>query len=282
MAIPTPAPPERFEIALRALTPLRVLHSPRCIGIENIPAEGPFLLVGNHTVFGLLDAPLMLAEIYEQRGRFLRSLGDHAHYSIPGWRDLLNRYGTVRGTRENCAELMDGGEPILVFPGGGREVMKRKGEKYRLIWKERIGFVAMAAAHDYPIVPFGSVGAEEAFDIHLDGDSPLMAPARAVAKLLTGRADMVPPIATGIGPTMWPRPERFYFGFGAPIGSAATDPEDLAGLRRLREVVRGGVESEIAKLLLLREGDPERYPPARLRRGLEQSLRGLFSSGEPG
>lgn len=278
-ALPTPAPPERFALALRTLAPLRAIHAPMSFGIENIPESGPFLLAGNHTVYGLLDVPLMFAEIFERRGRLLRSLGDHAHFSIPGWRDVLMRYGAVRGTRENCAALMDAGEPILVFPGGGREVMKRKGEAYRLLWKERVGFARMAVAHGYPIVPFGAVGIEDAYDIHVDGDSPLMAPARAIAKRLTGRADMVPPIATGLGPTVLPRPERIYFGFGEPIATAGLGASDDADvLAALRDRVRDAVEAQIELLLAYRKTDPGRYPPGRIRRRLEDSLRALVDS----
>ena len=73
---------------------------------------------------------------------------------------------------------------ILVYPGGGREVAKRKGESYKLIWKERMGFARLAIEHGYTIVPFAAVGAEEAVDIVLDGDNPLMAPTR----LFVGRS----------------------------------------------------------------------------------------------
>ena len=46
-----------------------------------------------------------------------------------GWRDFLAGFGAVDGTRENCAALMREGESILVYPGGAREVFKRKSEK---------------------------------------------------------------------------------------------------------------------------------------------------------
>lgn len=271
MTVPPPPTDEELEATLGLLAPLRALHSPRCEGIENVPKRGGFLLAGNHSVYGVLDVPLMAAEIYEQRGRFVRGLGDHAHFSVPIWRDLLVRFGTVRGTRENCAELMDAGEPILVFPGGGREVMKRKDEAYKLIWKERLGFVRMAVAHGYSIIPFGAVGVDDAYDIHIDGDSPIMAPARALAGLLTGRPEMVPPIATGIGPL--PRPERYYFGFGKPIRTkGAGDPDDAELLRSIRDRVRNSIYAQIAELKGIRAADPDRYPPARVRKALVDRL----------
>ncbi|OBI52975.1 hypothetical protein A5706_23045 [Mycobacterium sp. E796] len=66
----------------------------------------------------------------------MRALGDHAQFKMPGWRDLFTSVGVVEGTRANCAEPMQRGELILVFPGGG-EVIKRKGECYRLCFKWR-------------------------------------------------------------------------------------------------------------------------------------------------
>jgi 1-acyl-sn-glycerol-3-phosphate acyltransferase len=36
------------------------LTDPRCYGLDRIRADGAVLLVGNHTVFGMLDMPLML------------------------------------------------------------------------------------------------------------------------------------------------------------------------------------------------------------------------------
>ena len=50
---------------------------------------------------------------------------------------------------------------VLVFPRRRPEVNKRRGEKYQLMWKERIGFARLAIQYSYPIVPFAAVGAEE-------------------------------------------------------------------------------------------------------------------------
>ena len=169
---------------MRLFVPWHWLTAPKSIGIEQVPDRGPLLFVGNHTIFGVLDAPMMFFELYTKRGIFLRSLGDHLHFRIPLWRDLLRRFGVVDGTRENCAQLMRAGESILVFPGGGREVAKRKGEKYKLIWKNRVGFARMAIRFGCPIVPFAAVGAEDAFDILLDANDLMASPLGAILERL--------------------------------------------------------------------------------------------------
>ena len=84
---------------------------------------------------------------------------------VPYGRDLLENYGVITGTPENCARLMQNEEHILVFPGGARAAFKRAGEEHQLIWKQRTGFARMAVANKYPITPFFVYGADLGYDI---------------------------------------------------------------------------------------------------------------------
>ncbi len=260
-----PEPPSAEEVgrALRLMEPIRKLINPKVYGIENVPKRRA-LLVGNHTVMGMLDSPLMCAELWEQ-GIIVRSLGDHAHFKIPVWRDVLTACGVVDGTRAITSELMRRGEVILVYPGGGREVAKRKGERYKLIWKERMGFARLAIEYGYRIVPFAAVGAEEAVDIVLDGDNPLLAPTRLFVEKVLGSKDAMP-ITRGIGLTPVPRPERQYYWFGKPISTKSVQGQqhDDAVVRTVREKTKTAVEEGMAFLLAERENDPNRSVLKRL------------------
>ena len=195
----------------------------------------------------------------------VRSLGDHAHFKVPGWRDALTSFGVVRGTRANTAELMRRGELILVFPGGGREVAKRKGERYELVWKNRMGFARLAIEHGYPIVPFASVGSEEALDIVVDADNPLLAPARMLVEKVLGTPDMMP-VVRGIGITPIPRPERQYYWFGESIETTAVAGRhtEEAVVREVRENTKAAVEKGIDFLLDEQKNDPNRSVIKRL------------------
>jgi 1-acyl-sn-glycerol-3-phosphate acyltransferase len=258
--------PPSAELLWRLTAPLRAYHRPRFFGLEHLRAERPSLLVGNHTLYGVLDLPHLVATIYRERGFLVRGLGDRIHFQIPGWGELLRTFGAVVGTRENCARLMQAGQHILVFPGGGREVAKRKGEAYKLIWKERTGFARMAIQYGYTIVPVASVGPEECFDILVDANDVMSSPvgkflnATGIARRFLRGGDLIFPLARGLGFTMLPRPERFYFSIGQPIetGRFAGHHEDPAALLALREEVRAAVEGGIAKLLEIRAQDPER------------------------
>ncbi len=260
-----PDAPSAIEVerALLLIEPLRKLITPKVYGIDNVPNRGA-LLVGNHTVLGVLDLPLFCAELWE-RGRIVRALGDHAQFKVPGWRTMLKRLGVVEGTRANCAELMQRGELILVFPGGGREVAKRKGEQYKLVWKNRMGFARMAIQYGYPIIPFASVGADDAVDILVDADSPLLAPERLFVEKVLGSPDSWP-IWRGIGPTLIPRPERQYYWFGEQIQTTLVRGchNDDTVVRKVRDATKTAVEHGIQFLLGEREHDKNRSLVRRL------------------
>jgi 1-acyl-sn-glycerol-3-phosphate acyltransferase len=250
------------------LAPLARVTQPRIYGIEHVPDRGA-LFVGNHTLYAFLDLPFMMAELWTRRQTRVRGLGDHGHYAIPVWRNLLELCGMVRGTRENVRALMADGQHVLVFPGGAGEVFKGRGQKYQLLWRERLGFARLAIEFGYPIVPFAAIGAEEMLDVVADGKTPVVGQVSDVMRRLVGVA--LPPIARGVGPTPVPRPERLYFWFGDPIDTArfAGRHDDDAAARAVRDEVRAAVQDGIAFLQAQRDADPRRGLPGRLLGGAD-------------
>ncbi len=251
------------------LAPWQWLTAPRFSGLENVPRDRPALYVANHTLMGMLDTPLLTLGLHDQTGVFVRGLGDHLHFAVPVWRDLLARFGCVEGTRDNCRALMKAGESIIVFPGGGREVFKRKNEKYRLIWKERMGFARLAIEFGYPVIPVAAVGAEDCYEILLDQDDYARLPWWPILERLAERPDAIPPVVRGIGPL--PRPQRFYFHFGKVIETKRLQggQGDDALVFKFRERVRRTLQRDIGALLRSRDRDPERRLATRLRHRIE-------------
>jgi 1-acyl-sn-glycerol-3-phosphate acyltransferase len=249
-----PAPPTaRLRWGLDAL---RWYFAPEYLHLERADRRRPTLFVGNHSLYGVLDVLLFADGLYRERGIVLRSLADRNHFKVPLWRDFVVQTGAVLGTRANCAALMRRGEHILVFPGGAREVFKHKGEAYRLIWKERFGFVQLAIQHGYTITPYATAGAEEAFDVLLDSADYMSTPLGRYLKR-TGIADRYlrggeefPPLVRGLGLTVVPRPEKLYFSVGRPLDMARyrgqeKNPEVL---RRARNRVGRALAQLIAEL----------------------------------
>ncbi|MGI5322365.1 lysophospholipid acyltransferase family protein [Actinomadura nitritigenes] len=268
----TPPSGALIRAANLALEPWRAYTSPVFHGMENVPRTGPALLVGNHTVYGVVDAPLIFFEIHRRRGVWVRSLADHAHWRIPGWRGVMDLGGSVDGTRANCRALLRDGQMVVVFPGGAREATRDRADRYRLQWEGRLGFARLAVEAGCPIIPFGSVGVEEMFTTVLDPGSPLLAPARLLGRAVLGerglRDDVLMPVSRGIGPTPIPRPQRLYFGFGEPIDTSlwAGRADDDRAVTEVRDLTRKAVEEIIHGLRAEQRDDPSRTPAGRLAR----------------
>ena len=249
------------------LEPFSRVTQPKFYDIGNLPDDGS-LLVGNHTIYGFLDLPFMLAQIWKRRRIIVRSLGEHAHYAIPVWRDLLGACGMVHGTRDNVRALMRDRQTILVFPGGSREVNKRRGQQYQLLWRERIGFARLAIEQGYPIVPFAAVGADDMLDVIVDQNTPVYGQFARLYEKVMGFP--TPPVVRGVGLTAIPRPERLYFSFGEPIGTTRfTGRHDDTAARTIRDEVEQAVLAGIQFLRDERDQDPNRDPAKRLLRLLQ-------------
>lgn len=201
--------------------------TPTFVGAEYIQSAQPVMYVGNHTLYGMLDAPMLIDFLYHQHKVAVVSIADHGHFYIPLWRDIYKKFGAIDGTRDYVREAMQAGYSILVFPGGGREVLKRQGEQYQLIWKQRYGFLRLAQEFHYDIVPFAALGGDEAFDIGFDANrivqqkwfKTLLKHPKLDQWLRHG--DIIPSLPKNI----LPKRLRFYFKFMPPLATTSIQSE---------------------------------------------------------
>ena len=248
-----------FSVADR-LDPIVDLCKPYVDGLENLPRDGRFLLVGNHTSFGLAETVMIPYFVHRELGVRVRGLANRGLADTRGLSaDLLAAAGAVVGNQEHGAALMRHNETLLVFPGGGREMPKFKGEDYRLSWQGRSGFARLAIAHDYPIVPVGLVGGDEVYHSLVERDSAWGRTSRLVAKHVLRQPEVNIPLIRGLGPTLIPRPQRMYLRFGTPINTSR--PARVAGARwetAVKERTQTALEAVLADLQELRDTDPYR------------------------
>jgi 1-acyl-sn-glycerol-3-phosphate acyltransferase len=230
------------------------------------------MFVSNHNLYAFLDTPFLFAGLYLEKGIYLRALGDSVLFRMPGWRDLLARYGVLESNARSYERLLKAGHCLLVFPGGVREAAKRKGEANRLFWKKRAGFARLALSHGCTVVPVASLGVDDAFEIAFDsGDLP-GSPLGRIYERLGARPELVLPIPRKI------RPERLYFKFCQPLSadryrSPGVDPAEATG--RLRDDAHDAVLQGLDFLIEVRDNDQERYPLARARTTLSNATLAL-------
>jgi 1-acyl-sn-glycerol-3-phosphate acyltransferase len=133
-------------------------------GLDNIPAEGPVLLVGNHSGgTWIADTFVFAQHFYDHFGaqRPFHQLAHDLVFKVPGLRALAQRNGTVPASPENMSTALDRDAALLVYPGGDHETFRPSWESDEIDFAQRTGFAKLALKHGVPIVPVVSIGGQE-------------------------------------------------------------------------------------------------------------------------
>jgi 1-acyl-sn-glycerol-3-phosphate acyltransferase len=126
-------------------------------GRENVPAEGAFLLAPTHR--SILDTPIA-SGVTKRRMRFM---GADKYWKNKAFGRLLTALGgfpVTRGTADRealkrCIAVLEGGEPLVLFPEGER----KSGPLVAPLFD---GATYVAVKAGVPIVPIGIGGSERA------------------------------------------------------------------------------------------------------------------------
>ncbi|KAK4712737.1 hypothetical protein R3W88_007250 [Solanum pinnatisectum] len=251
-------------------------------GLTGIPSEGPVLLVGYHMMLGLELVPLV-SRLWNEHKIVLRGIAHPLMFKRlrEGKMPVLSMYddyrfmGAVPVSATNFYKLLSSKSHVLLYPGGMREALHRKGEEYKLFWPEQSEFVRMAARFGAKIIPFGTVGEDDIGQMLLDYDDMMKVPyLKALIEELTGEVEKLRYDTEGeISnqdvhlPIILPKvPGRFYFYFGKPIETAGRK-EELKSREKAHELyleVKSEVERCIDYLKEKRENDSYRNIMARL------------------
>ncbi|HET7310972.1 MAG TPA: lysophospholipid acyltransferase family protein [Mycobacteriales bacterium] len=153
--------PEHIARTLPLLNPLLSTYFRSEVrGIDNVPATGPALLVGNHSGGTMIvDTFLFTFAFYDHFGpsRRFHQLAHDIAARIPG----LRRFGTVVASHENARRAFGMDAPVLVYPGGDFETFRPSWHSDRVEFGGRKGFVRLALEEGVPIVPVVSIGGQE-------------------------------------------------------------------------------------------------------------------------
>jgi len=132
-------------------------------GLANIPADGPVLLVGNHSGGNMTPDTLVFSLAHNTYFGVERRFFQLAHnlvVSSPA-SGMLRKYGTVAASPENAEKALDSGAALLVYPGGDHEVHRPSWQSSRVDFAGRKGFIRLALRKDVPIVPVVAIGGQE-------------------------------------------------------------------------------------------------------------------------
>lgn len=228
-------------------------------GVENVPAAGRAMMVGNHSGGVALDGAMILASTFFEMNppRLTQAMADRFLAAIPGAGHTAKRVGQVTGLPEHALRFLADERLLLVFPEGHRGTAKLAHESDTLV-RFGTGFMRLALAARAPIVPVAFIGGGEAF--------PTIANSEALGKLI--RVPYVP-IPRFLNPV--PRRVRLQILFGPPMHFEGTGNEDDATIAGLVDRVRVRVGWLIEQGRAYREGY---LPAAELELGTTTTERG--------
>ncbi|MBI42554.1 lysophospholipid acyltransferase family protein [Marinobacter lutaoensis] len=198
-------------------------------GVEQVPAEGPVLIIANHSgqlpLDGLLIGYALASR--QETPRIPRAMIERFFPTVPWIGNLLNEMGAVLGDPVNCAKMLANGEAVIVFPEGVRGSGKLYRNRYQL---KRFGngFMHLAMKYRAPIVPVGVVGCEETI--------PAIANIKPLARMLgIPYAPVAMPVVL---------PAKVHLNFGPPMYFDDLDIPEEQVTERVEQV-----KAEISRLI---------------------------------
>jgi len=239
----------QLDAVRRSVLPAALLYRyyfrAETFGIERLP-PGRVLLISNHAGQLPFDAMMLgVATLLDANPpRIARGMGEYWIPQLPFVNWLASRAGQLVGTPENCVQLLEAGECVMVFPEGVRGMSKTWDQRY-LLQRFGTGFMRLALETKTPIVPVGIVGSEE--------QQPGLANLRGLARVLGMPAFPITPTFPWLGPLgLFPLPVRYRIHFGEPLRFEGDAGDEDALIEARVEQVRSAIAA------LLEHGRAER------------------------
>jgi len=220
------------------------------IGVQNVPAEGPTMVVGNHAGVLPWDATMMSVAIQKHHPapRAPRFMVLDWAFRLPWVSSFMRRVGGVVASPYNATRLLRQGHLVMVFPEGAKGAGKPFRERYRLQRFGRGGFVEIALRTGAPIVPVAVVGSEEIY--------PKVGESRLLAKLLGAPYFPITPTFPALGALgTVPLPSKWRIEFCPPVDLTGYGPEaaeDRASVFEISEQVRETIQERLLDNLVKR------------------------------
>ena len=201
-------------------------------GLENVPARGRAMLIGNHSGGWALDALMVLASVFydKEPPRLAHGMAEKFLIKLPFISRMTQATGQLVGLPEHAVRLLADERLLMVFPEGARGTAKLFHERNTLV-KFGTGFMRLAMEMKTPIIPFGFVGGGDAV--------PTVFNLYKVGKLLGVPYIPVTPYLLPI-----PKPVAMRLEYGEPMVFEGTGNED-------DEVIAGHVEKVVDTISVL-------------------------------
>ncbi|KAL3079776.1 hypothetical protein niasHS_014058 [Heterodera schachtii] len=138
-------------------------HGYEIDGLENIPDEGPGMIIAYHGPTPI-DLYYVIAKGILYKKRTIHCVADKFVFKIPGWSMICKVFCMTPGTVEDCVATLRQGHLLIIAPGGVREALFSNPVTYELMWGRRLGFAKVViGAGGVPVIPMFTENCREAF-----------------------------------------------------------------------------------------------------------------------
>jgi 1-acyl-sn-glycerol-3-phosphate acyltransferase len=162
---------------IRRLLPMIARYTsyftPEVRGLDRLPADGPALVVGNHScLFYMPEVWTCGQAIMSRRGIGAPAylLGYDLLFALPGVAPVLRRLGGVPASAVEAESALARGACVVVYPGGDLEACRPWTQRNKVDFGGRKGFVRLALRCGVPVVPVVAHGAHHAVAVLTRGD----------------------------------------------------------------------------------------------------------------
>lgn len=247
--------PDVIRRLLPAIARYTSYFTPEVRGLDMLPADGPALVVGNHScLFYMPEVWTCGQAVLSRRGIDTPTylLAYDLLFAAPGVGPLLRRLGAVPASTGEAESALARGACVLVYPGGDREACRPWTQRDQVDFSGRKGFVRLALRSGIPVVPVVAHGGHHAVVVLTRGDRL----ARAVG-LRNVRINVFPILAgfpfgvTSVLTPPLPMPAQLTLEFLPPLdwtgyGPGAADDMDIVSA--CYEDITGRMQSALTRL----------------------------------
>jgi 1-acyl-sn-glycerol-3-phosphate acyltransferase len=246
----------------RATAPLERHFRFAMSGCEHVPPE-PCIVVANHSI-GSPFVLLLLSRAWQQHfgARPVRGLMHRVAWQWP-WRQigLLQKLGGIYAHPTVAERALGRGQTLLVFPGGEIDAFRPFGDRYRVKFGGRTGFVRVARTMGAKLVPLAICGSQAVYvtlpgaasvarRVHLQTWTGLKRFPLTLGGVSVATTLAVPPLWPLALPTAilaaTPLPTRIEARFLPPISVVPSETDDAAA-ERVRCALEGELQAMSAR-----------------------------------
>jgi 1-acyl-sn-glycerol-3-phosphate acyltransferase len=210
-------------------------------GVENIPAQGRAMIIGNHSGGIAVDGAMVITSTFLEMDppRLAQGMAEKFINRVPFASLYSMRTGQFTGLPETAERLLNEERLLMVFPEGARGTAKLYWERHSLV-DFGTGFMRLAMKTGTPIIPAGILGGGEAV--------PTVVNSETLGRLVGAPYVPFTPYLLAL-----PLPAKMEIRYGAPMRFEGTGSEDDDVVGAHVDEVKRAVASLMAEGIRTRE-----------------------------